>query len=881
MNSSQRASLADLFNSHSCVGNDIHFSFPNMGEVEITSITRANLSLLRRARTKGCPGLIVSCPDFEREAIAIVLLAALENLMTGEPRQGLHKVQVGDKVAIGNCVVKITSIDEKTVRFSSQDESLGLSREVREFPLAHNASAAAELSLTRSTKKRKRNSLRREEELYQSLAPTLRDILNQCGRTVQPVGYVTSPSQYANDAPTAICKGKVRIGGREYDLNEAMPVAYVDQNGEEHCGFKWPFACTPSIYIGPRVDGVGSISQIIDISMDESLPVEFVSLNISTPDLMNTTLLSDILDLKDCGIEAIGFCDRWTMDRLRQLGDQGFLLFDWDDCNAALLSNDPVLSDIQRRVLDKPHEIVYPVPDERAGLTRAAEIVYNTLGSIDVDDDDVLGAIQDIYVVLGSAIRMTEAPDKKYSDLQCDIINSARELIEDSRVLMLPDYNLFVEACGILTAVFRAGHRMPKEQVIFDLIVDGIEDDLSTILVVDRNRVDEVYAYWAKELELNEYSVKQFKVIAVRDYLRGKYLGSQDRVIFSGWYDKGTMVKALHAGLANNVYLVLYGYEDGNGGLEVGWRTNARLQWNEMTNRCLEVSDKTLDALDISPLKRVNRVLSPKRVRIPVKTEDACDEQPSSFVSKLEEKRINKDIAKDGEESVLATPVLFHDGTHVWLRAKTSARKGGRLLVISNCLAGKSAEPEQKSASALLPGDVVLRTHSDKLYIKRESERSTENYDNVLAAAHKWREPIKDARMAGYTDAEIVDKIYSEVSETRTKSAVRAWVRGRNIAPQAKEDMRAIFVALGFSITDEELNSIEQAVSAIRNKHRAVGRIAAKDMVAAFIRDLAKYGLDSAVAGFDERHEAGDIELLRVACVGDQKDVAINRVDVL
>ena len=80
---------------------------------------------------------------------------------------------------------------------------------------------------------------------------------------------------------------------------------------------------------------------------------------------------------------------------------------------------------------------------------------------------------------------------------------------------MLPDYNLLVEACGILTAVFRAGHRMPKEQVIYDLIVDGIEDDLSTILVVDRNRVDEVYAYWAKELELNEYSVKQFKVIAV------------------------------------------------------------------------------------------------------------------------------------------------------------------------------------------------------------------------------------------------------------------------------------------------------------------------------------------------------------------------------
>ena len=57
--------------------------------------------------------------------------------------------------------------------------------------------------------------------------------------------------------------------------------------------------------------------------------------------------------------------------------------------------------------------------------------------------------------------------------------------------------------------------------------------------------------------------------------------------------------------------------------------------------------------------------------------------------------------------------------------------------------------------------------------------------------------------------------------------------------------------------------------------------MAKKSMVADFLKDVERYGLDDAVEGFDERHEAGDIELLRVAAVGERKNVAVDRVDVL
>ena len=52
-------------------------------------------------------------------------------------------------------------------------------------------------------------------------------------------------------------------------------------------------------------------------------------------------------------------------------------------------------------------------------------------------------------------------------------------------------------------------------------------------------------------------------------------------------------------------------------------------------------------------------------------------------------------------------------------------------------------------------------------------------------------------------------------------------------------------------------------------------------MVADFLKDVRQYGLDDAIDGFDQRHEAGDVELLRVTAVGQKKNVAVDRVDVL
>jgi hypothetical protein len=257
------------------------------------------------------------------------------------------------------------------------------------------------------------------------------------------------------------------------------------------------------------------------------------------------------------------------------------------------------------------------------------------------------------------------------------------------------------------------------------------------------------------------------------------------------------------------------------------------------------------------------------------------DGSPAAIITEIERRRLQKDVARKGEKSVTAVPVMFNDGTHVWLRSGGGTSSGGRLVVITDCLDGQNDEPERKPASALLPGDVVLRTHSDRAYIRKASEKRVDGYKAALQVAHRWKEPISRARMSGMSDPEIVERIQSHLRVPRSTQTVRGWVKGERIAPQSEEDIRSIFSAFRIFIKDEDIKGILGAASLIRGQHQRTGMMAHEKMVGLFLDDVSRYGLDDAVSGFDDRHESGNVELLRITAIGDEARVAVDRAYVV
>lgn len=697
---------------------DVSLCFENIGTVSFTTITRASLELLRRSREAGYAGIFISCPDFERESIAIACLAALLHLEHDPGNPGLHEPQAGERVAIGSCVANVTRADNNEVMFQVADDNMGFYKSSFNPP-AHKARPDCDLSKTRSTAKRKRPSIKDAASQYENIPAPSRHILDLCGKNVKSVGYCSSPSQYINEPPTHIPNGFISVCGETSRLSSLLPITHFRANGKACSDFEWPFATRPSIYVCPRVDGIGTSRPITD-AVQEGANVDFVSFNLSCPDSLDTSLYTDFLDLKDAGVGVIGFCDQWTLSQVAgKLEKDGFLCFDWNSCALAEQPNVPALSPIQSTAMAKPQQILIPVPDDNCSLWRAAQILYGHFAETEFNTDEAAGAIARLFSILGVALRMTEAPDANYAQEQQSDIRNSLKSIRESRSLTSDDYAELAEACDILSALFQPGHRLPKEEKIYERISSSVEEGQHVVLVVDKNRTEPVRKYWLGEIAHIDSAADLFRVVNTREYMTTGQPRKNEVVIFSGWYDRGTMDRALHSGIASTTFLVLYGH-DNNAGLEIDWWNRAQAQWKRSSSLCAGATNRALRTLGIEEVQGTV-VRSPKLSRVHIGDIDPGekDMSPAHIVTAIERQRLQKDLAKDGEKSVRATPVMFNDGSYIWLKTTGKKSAGGRIVVITDCLYGGDSEPAQKTAASLLPGDIVLRTHSDREYIKK------------------------------------------------------------------------------------------------------------------------------------------------------------------
>lgn len=872
---SDTTSLREFLDSCTDIHEDTLLSFENVGDVCLTTITRANLALLRRAMAKGYKGLVISCPDFERESLAIAFLGALHHLICDEGEVGLCEAEVGTRVAVGKCVLDVVDVDSRMVkiRTAATQVDTGFLRSKWQFPLVHRARNGADLSPMKSSE------LRGESERYEGLPGGIKLLLDIVGKRVPAVGYVSSPSPYLNEPPTHVPRGSIDVEGDEAPLSQALPVTYIMSTGEVRNRFDWPFDAPPSVLVGPRADGTGSAYQLAEYARGGGA-LDFVSMNLPGPESLETPLVSDIHELANLGVGVVCFCDRWTLDAARELGEEGFLLFDWDDCELATRADYPILSPIQWTMRERRHETVVEVPTGSSGIEEAKRILYDRLDRVDLATDEAWQAKQELFRALGSAIRMTEAPDEEYALRMRRAIEKSVSDIEASWSLPLDSFRKLCDAKEILMGIYTKGNNLPKEKTVYDLITDKITENLPVVLVVDRSRTEWVYEYWKRELERNHYSVDKFRVINTKQFMAESGLRGNDRVIFSGWYGRDVMDRALHSGIVADMTFVLYrGDEDG---LEVDWWRRANDRWHRSSDRCATETKRTLAKLGIERIHRAPKAIGDAAQEPPHGSEELRDDSPIAIITEVERRRLQRDVAQSGERAVTAVPVMFDNGSHVWLRADSHGYgSGGRLVVINDCLSGQNDKPEHKPASAVLRGDMVLRTHSSKEYIRKAAQERLDGYADVMEIAQRWKEPISTARMRGLSDAEITRVLTEYFGNTRNYNTIRGWVAGDRIAPQSERDIRGIFAAFHIYIKDEDVQAIVRAASRIRGQHQRTGMMAADKMVTKFIEDVKAYGLDDALAGFDERHKSGNVELLTVSGIGERMSVAEDRVEIL
>ena len=852
----------------------VGLTFKGLGKVGITTLTHANLSLLRRAVEGGHDGVIVSCPDFVRESVATAFLASFKNLIEFKGGGGLREPVSGERVAVGRCVVDVVDVDEEMVRFDGLgiNHRVGLRRD--KFPLVHSASG----ELTRLKKGSK--ELRQAAEEYDAVAPFARALLDRCGSAVPAVGIVSSSCQYLDEPPTRILNGSLVSDGHETPLSDALPLTYLSPEKERN-GFDWPFDVTPSILLAPRSNGVGDAFSLANC--DDGTILDFVSINIPESDVFESEMLPGIRFLvKRQHVPVIGFCDRWTLDKvsgLQALEKYNFLIVDWDwdwGCCEAIRGQGPlVLSATQRNRLEgsSREAKLHVVPSGDSGLSRVASVFEGVLRRTEMINSEALVAKQHLFRYLASALRLTMRPDENYCFERSESIKGSLNAILKSSSLTEEECGDLQEACRILASVFNPTRHLPKEDEILKIVSGRLgEFGQSVTLVVDTDRTERAFEYWRKRVSDEGLPTDRLHVVNVYGFIaeKGSSKDKGDSVVFCGWYDRGTMDRAIHSGISSDVSLVLYAGEDHD--LEVGWYNDARIRWQASSERCAKKTDESLSALGFSP------PLRPKGKCLKRPSGKECeirDTSPAATVVEIDKKLLESDIESAGEDGVRARPVLFDDGSHVWLSTDKGHR--GKLTVITACLAGLSCEPVKKGASALLQGDVVTRTKADRSYIWEASASVDDGHQADLETAQRWKAPIKRAQERGMTDAEIISRIRSYQKNRVQPQTVRTWITDAGkICPRKKEHIRSIFVAMGEPVDGPVLDEILEAAERVRGSHRKTSRLVKKEIVNLFLDDVAAFGLDDALEGFDRRHSLGTVELLRVMSIGEEARVSEN-----
>lgn len=856
-----------------------YLSFKNVGDVKFTTVTSANLAMLSKARDQGRPGVVISCPDFERESLAIVFLSALNSLWATRGQLKKYEPKPGDVIVVGDCVAKIQQCNRHSVMLSGKGKKRdACTRSDLEGYQVHRPKADAQLSsfLRRGFKSRACD--------FSELPETQQELLASCGYVQQAVGYVSSHSQYLNEAPTFVADGEIRFSskGKKIPLGECMPISYVRTNGTVQDRFAWPFENKPAVLVGPRYEGVGSAWPLIEVAKDKNQRLNFVSLDIPSQYYLETTLVGDIEALIQDSVGVVCFCDRKTFAsrEINVLREKGFLFFDWGSCECAQEAKACTLTMPQQNAMRSSTASLYPISQGDTHLSFAKEIIYGKLDSGMFFADEEGEALSNLYRSLGMTLRRTDVPAEDYCRHQQQIIDDSFETIEASGMMDDETCDELERACNVLKECNEPGAILPKEEKTYDLLSLHLDAEDDVVLVVGDGRVSEVRKYWIEELKYNKFDTTKLKVMSMLDFMAGKGLRGTEYAYISGWFDRGSMDRALHAGVTHAVTPLLYG--DEKGGLEVEWWNKAVAYWAQVEKRCEADSIETLAMLGIDSPKWKEK--TPKRTNITVSARGKSkDDSPDMMVAEINMARIRGDLASAGEKSTLAVPVMFDDGSYVWLKPGTGSHgRGGTLIVISDCLAGVNNEPERKPAANLLRGDVILRTYSDSAYIAEKAESRYSNYQRYRDIANGWFEPIKHARRQRLSDSAIAYKISQALPRPKTKAAIRRWVTGECIAPSSKEDIRAIYKAFGYPVTEEELDRIMRAARVIRGAHQGTGRLATMKLVKKFLEDVAECGdIEKAEREFDEKHRSGNVKLLAVTAVGALQHVATERVRVI
>lgn len=419
----------------------------------------------------------------------------------------------------------------------------------------------------------------------------------------------------------------------------------------------------------------------------------------------------------------------------------------------------------------------------------------------------------------------------------------------------IKDYENVISSLG---RVYSSGYSFGKEKSLREYL--AVQSGKKILLVVQekaaKDMILEYWTYWCPE------NKNEITVVYPSEYYSWP-AGEADITIVCGWLSKTIMRKVIFGFVTSSYVILLYDYEK-------RWKSFESHRWKEALSnkdnkRIIEKSFSTDSAL-IST-ERFDKILADE----PFETNDELGE----IELILKENKFRQYINGSnhiGNDTVPAIPVNFVGGYISFYRTGHKVISATKIIM-----------EEDDKISSLLPtelkaGDFIVVRETDRDIVREIADVALVNSgkSNLREIASKWREAIK-IELLFCTEDEFCQKMKDKGCKKGT-ATIKKWISDEDmIAPNGKDDIKAIADVTENEMLKEKLDEIYDAAQEVRNAHVLAGR-KLSELLRTHIVDELKKNIDIDPFNFWnpidlEIDGIGNVKILKIIDVGTELQI--------
>ena len=857
-------------------------SFDNGFSCVPTAVTAVNVALIDRAIAAGERGIVIAVSDYQKEALAYCLNAAVDSARSA----GLNRnnplpedVCRGNLLCFDNVVVKFLGVVPVSefgdcAQFIFNDVSTSLP--IAKLPVLHHCTSRdAPPRVRGKAKMGTGSSLGKLAARHRACDEIERAMLDGCSSIPSAIGFAIPSCRAPNTTPTQLSKGLLRMAGRTMQIASILPSAHFTGKTELKTDYAYPSDITPALVLSSRdVDnaGRGKLSDFLNY-LDDGGVLSAIVVELDNEFAVDDGYINDIVDIAgDNRVPVIIFCDLVTASSAVFENELRFPVISWSTSelesvydvarnNGSSLS----LSAQQLNYLHRSGSVMTGYTEPPEGTDDAARELFEIVNSSYDLPKREQSALVNLLRLFGQMLKRTCVCSNKVAQMTSARLEKIEEILcgeKSSRTLSPVQEQTIDNICSLLRRLTARGEIPSKQEKVWERII-ALDGDPLYLVVSDAGSRDEEQRYWRHALERGGKSLDSLTVLSLREFMRMDLSEDPAYVIFSGWFNREDIGRALMSGNSRFYYSLLYLGSN----LESAWRQKAETYWAKNERMAIRSNVTMLNRLGISRQVSDGGEKSDEQRAQSGASPFAADNLSDAL--RIVGNRIDTNFHR-GDDGVPARPVYFTDGDICWLECSEAYH--ARLITVTDCLSS-DGEHVRKPAALLEPGDVVLKIDNDDALVSDAGSQSND-YERALSQARAWYKPIEDARANNRVLPRQAIHLIQLNGCKRGKQTIHRWVTDDTcIAPDDDNDIRIIGKAFGTPFSDEDIKMMRAAEKYCLGSRISKGRSVADESIRLFVEEARKANsFEVAERQFTEKYaNQGELKVYYVDWVGDER----------